>query len=211
MDIREHRAERSERKLGRASSSGRRVEPIDPHLRLATNLYNLGLAQGLESREKEATVVIEPGSRPLPFGRIEISVEDKMLFWSGYRVVRFVSLGEYKVRGFLNRYRQAGLGAPLAAELAPAGAGPEAEAARKRIPPRLKVPVTAVLRIEDVSAGIATGDLKGRIEVYAADSATTVEIAGRNVPLELEPTAALAYQLEGSPVWDTELGAFLSA
>ena len=155
--------------------------------------------------------MLESGSRPLPFGRIEISVDDKTLLWSGYRMVRFVSLGEFKVRGFLNRYRQAGIGAPLAAELTPAGDGPEAEEARKRIPPRLKVPVTAVLRIEDVSTGIATGNLKGRIEVYAADATTTVEIGGRNVPLELEPTAALAYQLEGAPVWDTEIGAFLSA
>jgi pimeloyl-ACP methyl ester carboxylesterase len=71
--------------------------------------------------------------------------------------------------------------------------------------------VTAVLRIEDVSAGIATGNLTGRIEVYAADAATSVESGGRSVPLELEPTAALAYQLEGAPAWDTELGAFLSA
>jgi hypothetical protein len=124
---------------------------------------------------------------------------------------RFVSLGEFKVRGFLNRYRQAGIGAPLAAELAPAGEGAEAELARKRVPPRLKVPVTAVLRIEDVSDGIASGNLKGRIEIYAADAATTIEGGGRNVPLELEPTAALAYQLEGAPVWDTELGAFISA
>jgi len=195
--------------LGRTDEA--RVEPIDPRLRLATNLYNLGIAQGLAG-EREATVVIESGSRPLPFGKIEISVDDKMLLWSSYRMVRFISLGEYKVRGFLNRYRQAGIGAPLAAELAPAGAGPEAEEARKRIPPRLKVPVTAVLRIEDVSTGIATGNVQARIEVYAADAATTVKgEGGRDVPLELEPTAALAYQLEGAPIWDTELGQFLSA
>jgi pimeloyl-ACP methyl ester carboxylesterase len=194
--------------LGRTDEA--RVDPIDPRLRLAANLYNLGLAQGLAG-EGEATVVIESGSRPLPFGRIEIGVDDKMLLWSGYRMTRFVSLGEFKVRGFLNRYRQAGIGAPLAAELTAVGTGPEAEEARKRIPPRLKVPVTAVLRIEDVSTGIATGNLRGRIEVYAADAATTVEGGGRQVPLELEPTAALAYQLEGAPVWDTEIGAFISA
>jgi pimeloyl-ACP methyl ester carboxylesterase len=195
--------------LGRTEEAP--VAAADPRFRLATNLYNLGLAQGLESREREATVIIEPGVRPLPFGTMEISVDDKMFLWSGLRMVRFISLGEFKVRGFLNRYRQAGIGAPLAAELAPAGEGPEAEEARKRIPPRLKVPVTAVLQIEDVLAGIATGDLKARIEVYAADSATTAEIAGRRVPLELEPTAALAYTLEGASVWDIEIGGFLSA
>jgi len=174
--------------LGRTEEAP--VAAVDPRFRLAANLYNLGLAQALESREEEATVVIEPGSRPLPFGKMEISVDDKMFLWSGYRMVRFNSLGEFKVRGFLNRYRQAGIGAPLAAELAPAGEGPEAEQARKRIPPRLKVPVTAVLQIEDVSAGIATGDLKARIQVYAADPARTAEIGGHRVPLELEPTAA---------------------
>ena len=195
--------------LGRTDEA--RIDPIDPRLRLATSLYNLAIAQGLAGAE-EATVVIESGSRALPFGRIEISVDDNTLLWSGYRMARFVSLGEYKVRGFLNRYRQAGIGAPLAAELEPLGTGPEAEAARKRIPPRLKVPVTAVLRIDDVSTGIATGNVQGRIEVYAADAATTVKgEGGRDVPLELEPTAALAYQLEGAPVWDTELGQFLSA
>jgi pimeloyl-ACP methyl ester carboxylesterase len=194
--------------LGRTDEA--RLDPLDPRLRLAANLYNLGLAQGLAGAE-EATVVLQPGPRPLPFGRIEISVDETMLLWSGYRMTRFVSVGEFRVRGFLNRYRQDGLGAPLAAELQPAGEGPEAEAARKRIPPRLKVPVTALLRIEDVFAGIATGNLRGRIEVYAADAATTVEIGGRLVPLDLEPTAALAYQLESAPVWDTELGGFLSA
>jgi pimeloyl-ACP methyl ester carboxylesterase len=195
--------------FGLGSTDEGRLDPLDPRLRLAANLYNLGLAQGLAGAD-EATVVLQPGPRPLPFGRIEISVDDQALLWSGYRMTRFVSLGEFKVRGFLNRYRQAGLGAPLAAELQPAG-GPDAEEARKRIPPRLKVPVTALLRIEDVFAGIATGNLRGRIEVYAADAATTAEIGGRSVPLELEPTATLAYQLEGAPVWDTEIGAFFSA
>jgi len=194
--------------LGRTDEA--RVDPVDPRLRLATNLYNLGLAQGLAGAE-EATVVLEPGPRPLPFGKIEISVDESSLLWSSYRMVRFISLGEFKVHGFLNRYRQAGIGAPLAAELAPSGTGPEAEEARKRLPPRLKVPVTAVLRIDDVTTGIATGNLSGAIEVYAADAATTVDFLGRKVPLELEPTAALAYQLDGAPVWDTEIGAFLSA
>jgi len=195
--------------LGRTDEAP--LVPIDPRLRLATNLYNLGLAQGLAG-EGEATVVIEPGSRPLPFGKLEISLDEKMLLWSSYRMARFISLGEFKVRGFLNRYRQAGIGAPLAAELEPVGAGSEAEEARKRIPPRLKVPVTALLRIEDVSTGIATGNVRGQVEVYAADATMTVKgPGGRDIPLELEPTAALAYQLEGAPVWDTEIGAFLSA
>ena len=37
-----------------------------------------------------------------------------------------------------------------------------------------------------------------------------MDVAGRKLPLELEPTATLAYMLEGAPVWDTEFAGFLS-
>ncbi|MGH9260515.1 MAG: esterase/lipase family protein, partial [Acidimicrobiales bacterium] len=116
---------------------------------------------------------------------------------------------EYKVRGLRNRYRQPGMGAPLAAEVTPLGSGPEAEAARKYFPPRIRVPVTAFVRLENVAQGIAEGRVRGRIELYPADEATAVEVEGRQVPLELEPTATLAYMLEGAPVWATELAGFL--
>ena len=186
------------------------ADPLDPRLRLAANLYSMGLTQGLQGPDG-VSVEVASGTRPLPFGSLEIAVDPQSLHWSGYTMSRFVAVSEFKVRGFLNRYRQAGIGAPLAAELKAAGEGPAAEAARKRIPPRLKVPVTALLRLDNVSEGLADGRVQGQMEIFTADSAETVTIGGRRVPLELEPTAALAYQLEGAPVWDTELGSFLSA
>src|SRR5215470_6056050 len=102
-------------------------------------------------------------SEPLQRGPLDIAVNEKSELWSGYRMARFVAVEKFQVRGFLNRYRQAGIGAPLAAELEAAGQGPEAEAARKRIPPRLKVPVTAVLRLDNVAEGIASGRIQGEI------------------------------------------------
>ena len=71
--------------------------------------------------------------------------------------------------------------------------------------------MTAFVRIENVEEGIASGTVRGRIELYPADEATSVEVGGLKVPLELEPTATLAYQLEGAPVWDTEIAGFLHA
>jgi len=186
------------------------ADPLDPRFPFAANLYNVGLSQGLAEQDGK-TVQIQPGARALPFGTLDIAVNEKSVLWSGYRMARFVAVEKFQVRGFLNRYRQAGIGAPLAAELEAAGQGPAAEAARKRIPPRLKVPVTAVLRLENVAEGIASGRIQGEIEIYTAEAADTVDIVGRRIPLQLEPTAALAYQLEGSPIWDTELGSFLSA
>jgi len=184
--------------------------PVDPRNRLAADLYNLGLTQGLAGPEGNQ-VLLEEGTRPLPFGALELMVDPKDFLWGGFRMIRFVPVAEFEVRGLRNRYRQPGIGAPLAAELTPTGEGAGAEAARKRIPPRIRVPVTAFVRFEGVEDGIASGTVRGRVELYSADEATTVDIEGTAVPLELEPTATLAYMLEGSSVWDTEIGGFLHA
>jgi hypothetical protein len=185
-------------------------KPIDPRNRLAADLYNLGLTLGLAAPVGQE-VVLEAGKRPLPFGTLELTTDPKEFLWGGFRMSRFVPVAEFEVRGLRNRYRQPGVGAPLAAELTPTGEGASAEAARKYIPPRLKVPVTAFVRFENVEEGIASGTVQGRIELYPADEATSVDIGGMAVPLELEPTATLAYMLEGSPVWETEIAGFLSA
>ena len=181
---------------------------IDPRVRLAANLYNLGLTLGLASPDG-LTVVLESGWRPLPFGQLEMTIKTDELLWGGYRFDRFVAVGEFTPRGLLNNYRQAGIGAPLAATLTQVGE--VTTGIRDRIPPTVKVPVTAFLRIENPLEGIASGSVRGQIELYPADEARTVTVERRAVPLELAPSAALAYTLEGAPVWKTEFGAFLSA
>ncbi|HXJ78955.1 MAG TPA: hypothetical protein VMS64_09765, partial [Candidatus Methylomirabilis sp.] len=185
-------------------------KPIDPRNRLAADLYNLGLTVGLAAPEGNQ-VDLEAGKRPLPFGTLELTVDPKQYLWAGFRMSRFVPVAEFEVRGLRNRYRQAGIGVPLAAELTPSGEGANAEASRKYIPVRIRVPVTAFVRIENVEEGITTGTVRGEIELYPADEGTTsVDVGGVAVPLELEPTAALAYTLEGAPVWDSEIAGFLS-
>ena len=187
----------------------RDADPIDPRMRLAADFYNLGVTLGLSAPD-EPHVILEAGERALSFGRLELTLDPTAFNWGGYRMSRFIPVAEFEVRGLANRYRQPGVGAPLAAELTATGEGPEAEAARKRIPPRIKVPVTAFVRLDNAEAGIASGVVRGRIELYPADEFTAVDVAGRKLPLELEPTATLAYMLEGAPVWDTELAGFLS-
>ena len=201
---------------------------LDPRTRLAADFYNLGLSNGLSPARATASgdladaaarassagareVDLADRTLALPWGQLELRGNPDDFLWAGYRLTRFVSVGEFKVRGMRNRYRQSGIGAPLAAEIAPEGTGPVAEAARKRIPPRAKVAVTVFVRFDDVLNGIADGRLRGRLELYPADKATTVDVDGRPVPLELDPTATLAYGLEGAPVWATELGSFLTA
>ena len=186
---------------------GMRLDPLDPRGRLAADIYNRGVTRGLSTPDDEE-VLLDPRAVPLPFGELVLTSDPAGYFWSGYRYNRFIPVGEYVVRGLSNRYRQAGVGAPLAAELEPADLGPAAEAARKRIPPRTRVPLTAFLRIDTPRRAIVDGNVQGKLEIYAADQTSTVAIGGRDAPLELEPTAALAYQLEGAPIWDFEIAGF---
>src|SRR6185503_12115879 len=109
-------------------------------------------------------------------------------------------------RGLRNRYRTPGIGAALAASIEPI----EGEAGKQsmRIPPRLKITVTAFLRLEDPRAALASGRLKGNLEFYTPDSTRSLKIAGMDVPIEYETTSALALSLEGAPVWDFEIAGF---
>lgn len=188
--------------------SGTPPDPLDPRRRLAADLYNLGLTKGLTGGSNQEEIIIENKTAPLPFGELKLEVSPQEFLWGGYRFKRFIPVGEFGVRGLRNRYRQAGIGAPLAAELAPDESSPGAEAARKRIPPRMKVPVTAFVRLSAPRRGVISGKLAGKLELYPADGAPSVRVNDRDVPLELQPTAALAYMLEGAPVWDFEIAGF---
>jgi hypothetical protein len=50
---------------------GEPLDPADPRLRLAYDLYNRGVAEGLASAD-EKEVVLGSGQRLLPFGTLEI-------------------------------------------------------------------------------------------------------------------------------------------
>ncbi len=151
---------------------------------------------------------LTPGVRKLPFGTLTVSLNDTGLTWGGYRLDRFIPTTTLEVRGLRNRYRSPGLGAPLAASLAARQAAMKVIGS-ERLGPRIKVPVTALLRFEHARASLASGQVTGRLEVYAADQASTVTVDGREQPLESDPTAALAYQLEGSPLYAAEIAGFL--
>ena len=200
-------------------AAGVQLQRSDPRLRLAYDFYNQGVAQGLtESPEnapgamtdETAEVRLQPGTRTLPFGTMELTLDESGLSWGGYRLERFIPTTALEVRGLRNRYFRPGIGASLAASLAP-GAASARVVGSQRIGHLTKVPVTALLRLEDVRASLASGRVRGRLEVYAADHASTVMVDGQAQPLEYDPTAALAYQLDKSPLYAMEIAAFLRA
>jgi hypothetical protein len=182
------------------------MDPSDPRLRLAYDLYNLGLAEGL--RRPDGEVELTPGVRPLPFGWLTIDVDPAGFDWLGYRLERFVPSSTLAIRGLRNRYRRPGLGASLVAGLASQESASRDLGAR-RIGLNARLPVTAVLRISDPRLSLISGNLRGKLEVHPTDRSTTVEIDGHERPLEYDPTAAMALWLQESPIWQQERAGFL--
>lgn len=183
------------------------LEASDPRVRVACDLYNRGLAEGLKGADGRDDM--RSGPRTLPFGVLDVTLDPGGLTWGGYRLERFVPAADLLVRGLRNRYRRAGIGAPLVARLAP-GQARQQEAATRRIPDLVKIPVTALLRIESPRANLSPGWLTGKLELHTQEDALGVEIDGREWPLEFETSSALADMLDDSPWWDFELDGFFS-
>jgi len=175
----------------------------DPRLHLAMDLYNSSINGGLR-KPKGREIDLAAGHFILPFGSLDLSVEPSGFFYGGYKLVHFVSVADLEVRGFRNRYRKPGIGAALSAQVEKT----EGRAADKWIVPRTKVPVTAFVRFDHPRSSLSTGKVTGRIELYNVDEIPAVSLAGHSVPLEFEPSSALAYRLEGAPVWDFEIAGF---
>jgi pimeloyl-ACP methyl ester carboxylesterase len=72
----------------------------------------------------------------------------------------------------------------------------------------LKVPTTALLRLDISPAALASGQFHGTLTLYPGDEKREVDIGGQQVPLEKEPSAALAFALSNPAIWKTELAGF---
>lgn len=179
----------------------------DPRIRIAMDLYNRSLAEGLTSDDR-LHVVIAGGNYKVPFGDITINVKPEEFIWGNFELTGFVQAAELDVRGLRNRYRWPGIGASLAASLKPRK-GVNLPAFSK-VPPGMKVPVTAFLRLENIEEGMKTGKFTGNLELYNTGEDTTVNIGGRTVPIEYELSSALAYTLEGSQAYSFELRGLFS-
>lgn len=179
----------------------------DPRVRIALDLYNRSLAEAFTTADR-VKVTIGEGSYPLPFGELIVSIKAEEFRWGSFRLKDFVQAAEFDVRGLRNRYRWSGIGAPLIAATEPLKGVIVPE--YSRIPPRIKVAVTAFLRIDNAEEGLKTGKVMANLELYTTGEATSVNIDGRTVPLEYELSSAMAYTLEGSQVYRFELRGLFS-
>jgi pimeloyl-ACP methyl ester carboxylesterase len=179
---------------------------FDPRFRTAADLYNWALILSFRSAEG-AAFVPQGGTFALPFGRLEVTFDPAALRVGDREMFDFVPIGELEVHGLAMRYRWPGLGAPLGAATRPIeGAKP----GRDLIAPRIRVPVTALLRISEAQRALVQGEpLTSKLELHLAWDGESVSIAGERVPLELEPSAALALSFTAIPVLEIEMLGFL--
>lgn len=178
---------------------------LDPRERTAADLYNRALTSAFRRTETGTLALDGSGEVALPFGRLRVTGPPDLLELSGSELYDLQPVAEIEVRGLRNRYRRPGIGAPLAAKTRPLpGVVPVVP-----VSPLVRVPLTAVLRIDAPLEGLRTGELHGRFDLFSSLDTETIEIEGRAIPLEAEPTAALAASLAESQFWKLELQAFL--
>ncbi|MCF7971652.1 MAG: alpha/beta hydrolase [Methylococcaceae bacterium] len=195
------------------NGSHMQIPPTDPRFRLSYDIYNQAVTKGLEApkNSKENEVSLRAGTYRLPFGTLEISVDETGMSWGGYPLDRFISTTALEVNGLRNRYHNSGIGVPLAASLAKAPASAKKIIGSNRLGARTKVSVTALLRFDNARTKLSKGNISGRIEVYSANKTDTVIIDGQKQPIESDPTAALAYQLNDSPLYTMEVSGFFNS
>jgi pimeloyl-ACP methyl ester carboxylesterase len=180
--------------------------PFDPRFRLAATLYNRGLTSALASTDGQ--LALRGGTLELPFGQLVVAFDSTQLVWHGRRMTGFTSIAEFRVFGLQAYYRRPGIGAPLAATLAPLETeNRPADLLRAE----LTLPVTVLLRASRSRSALAWPLLAATLEIYVPDVTESVDVGGRRVPLEAEPTAVLAYSLADSPIWQQELQRFFEA
>jgi len=178
---------------------------LDPRKRIAADLYNRALALAFRRTEQGTLALDTSAERSLPFGHITIEAAPDLLIQGGCRLYDLQSVSELEVWGMRNRYRRPGIGAPLAAKCQPL----EGVVQPVALLPNVRVPLTAVVRIESPIAELKSGEIHARFDLFSTLEVESVEIAGRPVPLESEPTAALAAGLAESRFWSKELQVFL--
>jgi pimeloyl-ACP methyl ester carboxylesterase len=181
---------------------------FDPRVRIAADLYNRGLTRGLATDDGRE-VAVAGGVHALPFGELRVEFDPATLRWGDRRLVHFVPAAEVQVHGLRERYRRTGLGVPLAAGTAPLEDGHEPD---EFVAQETRVPVTAILHVPTPRGQLAAGEVRATLTLHDALVTERVRVATRDVPLEVEPTAALAYMLSEQRFWDVELkGLFGSA
>jgi pimeloyl-ACP methyl ester carboxylesterase len=173
---------------------------LDPATHLAREIYNRGISQGFLNGTR---VDLRSGSYPLPFGTLDVHLDEASLIYSRHQLWDFYPLTDIEVSGFPTYYRWPGIGAPLAAKVVPSAKDADL------IGPRIRVPVTAVLQPATPVKQLRAGTVQASLVLYPGYGDTKITVDDEVVPLESEPTAALGLGLSETQLWKIELSIFM--
>ncbi|MGH7153110.1 MAG: esterase/lipase family protein [Acetobacteraceae bacterium] len=180
-----------------------RPNRFDPRVRTASDIYNRSLTSAFASADR-TRVAFSSGTFALPFGTMAITFDSATARWGNLSLTDFTPADELRVIGLNNLHRRFGLGASLAAN-----ASSGVKETGFHVSPLLRVPVTALLRIDLTREGLARGHLDGRIDLYSGYDLRSVTIRGQSTPLESNPSAVFAYGLSDPRIWRSEFAGFL--
>lgn len=183
-----------------------RPSPFDPRFRQACDLYNLGLT-GAFSPPGGGPVQLVSGTYQVPFGSVDVSVDQDQFRWAGRTLVSFEPTSTLEVRGLQNIFSNPGLGAPLAAM---SEAGAPVRQGGLEVAPRLRVPTNALLLFDDPRRQIAQPVIHARLEIHTIFDAFDTAIDGETVPLQYNQTASRALSLAEAAPWSSEIVGFLN-
>ena len=188
------------------SGNADRPSPYSPQFLHANDFYNLALTQVLSGEGAEGAATLEGGRYPLPFGTVDVTVDQASLNFAGRTLTSFVPTMNLHVKGFKNDYRSDGIGAPLAAGLVPSPQPHDGLV----LPPKLRIPTSAVLQMNDPRRQLTGTALNARLALYTIYDTAKIRIADQDVPLEYDQTAVRALFTTESRGWSRELSGLLN-
>src|SRR5262245_5659336 len=176
-------------------------DAFDRRFRVACDLYNRAVAQGFATiNATNRAVRMESGVRHLAPGPVQVTLNRDRFKWSLDDIESFLPADEFVVRGLAVRDRQAGLGAPLIV------VGKTLD--EKRYARRF--PATLFLRAPDDLKAWSEGRLAVSLELLSSFDQRSVQVAGREIPLESDTTTPLAYALNDAAIWKLDMAQFFS-
>ncbi len=176
---------------------------IDPRVRDAADLYARALVEAF--RDLDDYQAFTGGRFPLPVGELVVDFDESELRWENRLLIDFLPAHEFVIEGLRNRYRRSGIGAPLAARTV--ALDPD-DPAGYLVAQKAVVAVNALMLIEDPRAQLRAREVSGRLTITPAADSEPVEVNGETLPLEMQPSVALAASLQESDVWEGRLGVF---
>jgi len=186
------------------------LSPFQSRAELARHLHNASLTAvilGIPDIAGAANAEI----RRTVFGHeIVLSASWEADAWKPELFTQFVAADAFRVNGLRNRHRQSGIGAALLGERGPLDSS-TSEAGDSRLPPTHQaVALTGVMRgLRLVGDGRWLPEFVD-LAIYDPNRTSTLQIAGHEVPLESDFSAALAHTLgQSEPLRRAGLGGLL--